>query len=225
MEYRNELKFLCSAGQMAILQARLRPLLRPDAHQAGGAYAVRSLYFDDADNTGYADKLDGVDDRRKYRLRVYGHSAELVRLEIKHRYRGLVQKQGCTLSREEAEALTDGRCPAYRKDWPPPMQRLYVAMRGALLRPRVIVEYERTAFVSPLGNVRVSFDRHVSMSPRTGDFLQPALPLTPVLPVGQHVLEVKYDEYIPDFILQTLELGALMPTAFSKYMLCRMASA
>ena len=47
--------------------------------------------------------------------------------------------------------------------------------------------------------------------------------MVPVLPAGLHVLEVKYDEFLPDFIAKQLEIGILRQTAFSKYYLGRMA--
>ena len=96
-------------------------------------------------------------------------------------------------------------------------------MRTAGLAPKVIVEYERTAFVGRVGNVRVTFDRNIAASNAVSAFLQPRAPLTPVLPAGQHVLEVKFDELLPDPVAQVLELGSLQQTAFSKYYLSRLA--
>ena len=36
-----------------------------------------------------------------------------------------------------------------------------------------------------------------------------------------HYVEVKFDEYLPDFIYLNLNLGLLQHTAYSKYYLCR----
>ena len=99
---------------------------------------------------------------------------------------------------------------------------LAAAMRTRGLAPKVIVEYERTAYISRLGNVRITFDRNIAASAPVGLFLEPRVPLTPVLPAGQHVLEVKYDEFLPDPVAQVLELGHLRRTAFSKYYLSRL---
>ena len=43
----------------------------------------------------------------------------------------------------------------------------------------------------------------------------------PIMPAGWHVLEVKFDEYLPDYIKSTLQLDSLKQTAFSKFYLCR----
>lgn len=85
----------------------------------------------------------------------------------------------------------------------------------------MIVEYERVPYVYPLGNVRITMDENISASNRTELFLEKQIPLRPVLEAGQHVLEVKYDEYLPDYIYRTVQLENLRLTAFSKYYLCR----
>ena len=43
----------------------------------------------------------------------------------------------------------------------------------------------------------------------------------PLMSGGHHILEVKYDELIPDYINQILELGRLEQTTFSKYYIAR----
>jgi len=92
------------------------------------------------------------------------------------------------------------------------------------MRPKAIIEYERTAFVCDSGNVRITFDRNIMASRSCTEFFNPSVPaMTPVLPTGMHVLEVKYDEFLPDYIAGTLELGNLQRTAFSKYYLGRKA--
>lgn len=97
------------------------------------------------------------------------------------------------------------------------MQLLYVEMASRQLRPRIIIEYERTAFVYPSGNVRITFDRNIAFSDRLADFMEDSIALTPVLGKGKHILEVKFDEFLPDFIAQLLELNTLERTSFSKF--------
>lgn len=92
-------------------------------------------------------------------------------------------------------------------------------MKG--LHPVVIVEYERIPYVYKNGNVRVTFDTQIASSSNVADFFAEHLPKRPIMPVGQHLLEVKFDEYLPDFIYRSLNLGVLQQTAYSKYYLCR----
>ena len=99
-------------------------------------------------------------------------------------------------------------------------------MRCNRMEPKVIIAYERTAFVHPSGNVRITFDRNIMASRCVEEFLEDRVSgMTPVLPAGMHVLEVKYDEFLPDTIAQQLEIGKLRKTAFSKYYLGRLAIA
>ena len=72
------------------------------------------------------------------------------------------------------------------------------------------------------GNVRITFDRNVRASGRTEDFGKSNISYD-FLREYDKVLEVKYDEFIPDFLVQLLELGNMQQTAYSKYQLCRLA--
>ena len=223
MYYRNERKYLVTDADLAVLGARLKVLLPMDKHQTGSAYAIRSLYFDDLQNSCLRENEAGVDDRRKFRLRLYNGSAERIQLEIKEKLHGKTHKSSCIVSADECRRIMAGAAPPIGPGTPAPRNLLSVAMRTAGMAPKVIVEYERTAFVGRSGNVRITFDRNISACVQLGSFLEPKVHLTPILPAGQHVLEVKFDEFLPDYVAQALELGKLRQTAFSKYYLCRLA--
>lgn len=105
--------------------------------------------------------------------------------------------------------------------FPPLLRKMKLQMDTRLLRPVVIVEYERIPYVYRNGNVRVTFDMNLSSSVDWFRFWDESLPRRPVMPPGMHLMEVKYDEYLSDFIYRGLNLGSLRQTAFSKYFLCR----
>lgn len=212
-----------SDQDLALLRARLSAVMRQDAHQTGESYMIRSLYFDTFDDAGMDENESGVDLRRKFRIRHYDPAGSVMRLEIKDKVHGYTKKTSCTLSRAECEALAAGEIPA-AFDGRAPLNALRIQMLANLMRPKAIIEYERSAFVHPTGNVRVTFDRNIAASGAIEDFLSPAVHgFVPLLPTGMHVLEIKYDELLPDFIAQLLELGDLRQCAFSKYYLGRMA--
>ena len=104
---------------------------------------------------------------------------------------------------------------------PPLLQKLTMEMLLHRLHPVVIVEYDRIPYVYKNGNVRVTLDTHIASSREVGRFLHARVPKRPVMPLGQQLQEVKYDEYLPDFIYSSLQLQNLSQTAFSKYYLCR----
>ena len=223
MDYRVENKYLVSDQDILVLQGRLQGIMSPDSHQKDGCYTIRSLYFDDAWDRCMEENEAGIDQRQKFRIRIYDPQSDVIHLEIKEKNRGLTKKIACSLSREEADKIIDGKLP-FCLDSRKPLNLLQLRARDALMRPKAIIAYERTAFVSPIGNVRITFDRNIMASRSCGNLFQQTVPeMTPVLPTGMHVLEVKYDEFLPDYIANTIELGNLQRIAFSKYYLGRLA--
>lgn len=221
MEYRNEYKFICSAGELEILRGRLAPLMERDAHQKGESYRVRSLYFDDYADSAFYDNAAGVDRRRKFRIRVYDDLKMPVRLEIKDKYRDKTRKFSCSISEDTCLDLMAGRLTSPKEDTPYPLVAFYLAASECMLRPRIIIEYARTAFVHKAGNTRITFDQGITRSEDVGRFFSEDITRLSILPEGQHIVEVKYDEFLPDWIAQALELGELRRATFSKYYLGR----
>ena len=120
MYYRNEWKYLVTDADLAVLGARLKVLLPMDSHQTGSSYAIRSLYFDDLRNSCLRENEAGVDDRRKYRLRLYNGSAERIQLEIKEKLHGKTHKSSCLVSAGECREIMAGRLPAIGAGTPAP---------------------------------------------------------------------------------------------------------
>lgn len=210
-------------ADLVLLGSRLQTVMSQDIHQDGDCYEIRSLYFDDAWDRCMDENEAGVDQREKYRIRLYDPRTAVIHLEIKEKNRGYTKKRACDLSREECLQIMEGTLPL-KLDGRAPLNALQMKMRCSGMEPKVIIAYERTAFVHPSGNVRITFDRNIMASRCCEDFLEDRVSgMTPVLPAGLHVLEVKYDEFLPDVIAQQLEIGKLRKTAFSKYYLGRLA--
>lgn len=231
IHYRHELKFLCTQLQMELLEDQLGCLMEKDRHVGGsGFYTVRSLYFDDYGNGAMKQKEDGLDERKKYRVRSYLRGGdEAFHLEIKHRVGDRIWKESCMLTREEVSLVLNGVFLEYGKNGTgSPVQesvrnRFETARETLLLKPAVIVEYDRIPYVYPEGNVRITLDRNICGSPETRKFMEKELTAVPVLERGRHLLEVKYDEYLPDVLRMALQVVSLDRVSFSKYYLCRMA--
>ena len=220
--YRHEFKYLCSYGELMMLKVRLQGLVSLDTHVGeSGVYNIRSLYFDDIYDTCYRENEAGTDPREKFRIRIYDHSSERISLELKRKGRGKTQKLSCLLTEEQCRGLMEGEIPVLQENSPALLRKLCLLMQTRHMRPKVIVEYERVPYVYPHGNVRITMDENISASNRTDRFLERQIPLRPILEAGQHILEVKYDEYLPDGIYRTIQSGNLRQTAFSKYYLCR----
>ncbi len=100
------------------------------------------------------------------------------------------------------------------------MQELYAKMLGQGLRPKTIVDYEREPFIFTPGNVRVTFDHHLRTGLGCTDFLNPGAPTVPVRGSGV-LMEVKWDEFLPDIIKDCVWMPGRRVSAFSKYAMCR----
>lgn len=222
LKARHELKYLVTSAQIAILKSRISSIVAPDPHVgATGKYNISSLYFDDYYNHCFYDGENGTDPREKFRIRIYNHSKERITLELKKKIRGKTIKESSPLTLEQTYQLMKKECITDIKNQSTLLQNLTLEMAQHLLRPVVIVEYDRYPFVYKNGNVRITFDTNVSSSAMIADFLDGKYLKRPVMPVGLHLLEVKFDEYLPDFIHSALQLENLQQTAYSKYNLCR----
>ena len=220
-KYRHELKYAISAAQLPLLQLGVSPYVELDRYaEQNGYYNVRSLYFDDYYNRYFYESENGTDPREKFRIRIYNHSTDRISLECKQKERGKTLKASCPLTLQEANILMEGRFIHFSSDHPALLNKMNLEMRIHLLRPVVIVDYVRIPYVCKQGNVRITFDMNISSSNRIQDFFCPQLPKNPVMPVGQLLMEVKYDEYLPDVIYRSLNMDQAQPIAYSKYYLC-----
>ena len=86
---RHEYKFPLSGADTVWLERRLRQVFPHDPHAdpATGGYTIRSLYFDDWRDRALWEKLDGVDPRSKFRIRIYNGSDGFIVLEKKAQMR------------------------------------------------------------------------------------------------------------------------------------------
>lgn len=220
--WRHELKFVCSMQQLAIIENRIKPLLKPDPHVSPtGSYHISSVYFDDEWDSCYFENEDGTDPREKFRIRIYDGSDRRITLELKQKMRGMTRKKSCRLTRQQCDAILDGEILPIQEDTPALLQKFITQQRERRLRAKVIVEYDRVPYIFRLGNVRITLDKNISSSAETTKFLTGGYRKRTIMPVGRHVLEVKYDDFLPDFVRQLLALETLKRTSFSKYYLCR----
>ncbi len=219
--YRAEDKYNCTEAELYMLQSRMEAALRSDVNEGGSdGYRISSLYFDDIRDSCLQDTVDGVNRRNKYRIRIYNDSLDVIKLEVKSKKNNRIQKRSKTISKAQMESLMRGECIEDGASAKDPATLFNLAIRTQGLRPKVIVTYERKAYVYEPGNVRITFDRNVRASSRVEAFGEKNISYD-FLREYDKVLEVKYDELIPGFLLQLLELGNMQQSAYSKYQLCR----
>lgn len=222
IKFRHEFKYLVTDAQLTILKTRLTGLMTKDSHVGPtGVYHIKSLYFDDYNDRCFWENEDGVTPREKYRIRIYENSNERINLECKRKESDKIHKTSCPLTMEQFEYLAYGKGEISFDSLPPLAQKLHILKATTGMVPKVIVEYERTPYVYKNGNVRITFDRNITSSSQTDQFFNCQVKKRPILPLGMQLLEVKYDEYLPDPIYHALMLDNLQRTNFSKYYLSR----
>lgn len=220
MDYRHEWKHEINYADMLILRQRLGAVMKRDEHAKGGAYFIRSLYFDNAADRALREKLDGVNCREKFRIRYYDHDTSVIHLEKKSKRNGLGAKETAELTAGEAQRIVDGDTAWMKEADRPLVRELYEKMRSQGLRPKTIVDYTREPFVFGPGNVRVTLDYDIRTGLRSTDFLNPDCV---TIPAGDApiILEVKWDEFLPSVIRDIVQLEGRHTSAFSKYAICR----
>jgi len=221
--YRHELKYYISEADYYMLRNSLNSLLRHDSNAGdNGDYYIRSLYFDDYKNSALVEKLSGIENRKKYRIRIYGLSDSLIRLERKNKNKDFISKDNLILTREEYDKIIKKDVGFLQKKDSQLAKDFYYEIKTKRLEPAVIVDYVREAYVHPIRNLRVTFDKVVKTGRYATSIFDEGVPLASVLPPGTVVLEIKFQKGLPDYLIGVLNtITASQRSAISKYALCR----
>ena len=219
--FRHEYKYLISRADAELLKRRLPYIMERDPHAGPtGQYTIRSLYFDDFSGTAYYDKVDGVNYRAKYRIRFYNYDPSILKLEKKEKLGNLTRKTAQSITKNDARALEfalTGGCPDTREGLVEEL-RLQFVSRG--LRPRVLVDYDRTPFICRDGNTRITLDENVRTRPYIAHLFASPRAMVPAIDADQVILEVKFDDFIPQYLLDALADIPRVNMAISKFAMC-----
>lgn len=220
MKYRHEWKHEIGYADMLALRSRLKAIAKSDPNTADGKYFIRSLYFDNIFDDALREKIDGVNKREKFRIRFYNLDTSFIRLEKKSKISGLCAKESVFITKELAQAIADGDCDWMAKADNPLIEEFYSKIKSKGLFAKTVVDYDREPFTFSAGNVRVTLDYNIRASDDTKNFLSDNLVTVP-LHDNPIILEVKWDEFLPDIIRDAVQLEACRTSAFSKYAACR----
>lgn len=227
MEYlghklRHEIKYYINDSVYHTLRGRLCQAVEADSHRKSEeGYLVSSLYLDDIYHSAWEEKTAGIRFRKKYRLRCYERKDDRISLECKRKYGEYIAKDSMLIDREQYDAMLAGDYDFFLSCQNPLGREIYALHHTRLLKPVVAVEYLREAYVMKQGNVRITFDKDISVSVGDPDIFSDQYEVRRVLDPGIMVLEVKFDEYLPDLIFQILKTAMTDRCAVSKYVLCR----
>ena len=222
LHLRHELKYNIDYFQYQVLRRKLALVLQPDQYAGpDGRYHIRSLYFDDCKNTAFSEKMSGVSQRKKYRIRIYNYSDEYIKFERKTKRDHYVFKESVRLSRKDADRIIEGDISFLADSKNYLLKTFYLESRHSLLRPVVLVDYEREAYVHPVGNVRITFDIELHTGIGPVSFFDNKTFTMGVNEEQGVILEVKFDDVLP------LHIRGLFPntirprSAIGKFAICK----
>ncbi len=219
MKYRHEYKHSINMADYLMLDSKIKLFASPDEHCSNGSYFIRSLYFDNYMDKALREKLDGISVREKFRIRYYNMDDSFILLEKKSKHKGLTLKEQARITKEQTEHIMAGKWEFLAESDNLLLNEFYAKLEGECLRPKLIVDYTRKAYVYAPGNVRITFDYDIHSSAFTEGFFSTQLSAVPV--PNTTIMEVKYDEFLPQIIADLLRLDGRQSTSFSKYAACR----
>jgi hypothetical protein len=221
---RQEKKFLIDLARFYRYSNKLSRILKLDSHSQGEGYPIRSLYFDTLDDKDFQEKEDGVELRRKIRLRNYGFDTPFALLEMKQKQGAMQKKRSLRLSREDAKVLISGDYSVLLKYEEPFAAECFSLMNTLCYRPKAVITYFRKAFVAKENKIRVTFDHHIKGTESCFDIFSESLLENSILDPYLVVLEVKFNGFLLGYIKDLLMDFDTSEVTVSKYCLGRSVS-
>lgn len=221
--FRHELKYGIGHMEYLALRSRLKVVMKTDLHtNADGRYLIRSIYFDNYEDKALREKINGVAEREKFRIRYYNDDFSFIVLEKKVKSGSLCMKLDAKITEEECRLLLEGSTDWMKAHPSPLVRELYAKMRYQMLRPRVLVSYWREPYTYAAGNVRITFDSDIRTTLYHRDFPEAEpVDISVCDRPGDMILEIKYDAFLPEVIRAIIQTGTARQQAFSKYGACR----
>lgn len=217
-KFRHELKHYINYSDYLAIRNRLRTIMHIDRNaNADNEYRIRSLYFDNVYDKALMEKVVGIPKRDKFRIRFYNDNHNFIRLEKKSKIRGLCLKDSERITKEECIRIINGDIEFLKNSGKNLFADLYIQMKGNLMKPRTVVDYTREAYIYPIGNVRITFDKSIRTGLNSVNLFDNNLPTIETIDHKYIILEVKFDEFLPQVIQDIIQVNERRATSISKY--------
>ena len=221
-KYRNEIKFIINKDSAEILKNKLSLIMDLDQNSTeDNSYLIRSLYFDDINSTAYYEKMDGVEYRKKYRIRLYNNDTNFIRLECKYKHENKTSKDQILIDKNICDRIIDGSIKNLKIEEENLLTKFIIDSKLNNLIPSIIVDYKRLAYTYPVSEVRVTFDSKIRSGRYNYNLYDEDLSTYKVIDDNEVVLEVKFNEILPESIAIILSTVPMIRQAFSKFATCR----
>jgi len=220
--FRHELKYYINFFEYHKLRLRLNKVLNYDNYSdSDGNYHIRSLYFDDMKSSALFEKQSGVLTRKKYRIRIYNLKDDVIKLERKNRIGQFINKESVSISREEYNKIISNDIDFLLESKKPLLVQFYFEIKQNLLSRDVIVDYTREAYVSDISNIRITLDKDLRTGLTNTDLFNKNAPSIKALDEPWMILEVKFNNFLPEYIKNIIQLGSNQRYAISKFVICK----
>lgn len=216
---RYEKKFLLNQQTYEAISDALNQYMTLDIYnQANGFYTISNLYCDTENDELIKKSLEKPIYKEKLRLRAYGvpELESKVFLEIKKKYKGLVNKRRTTLELSEAYQFIASKSVPEKKPYQnrQVINEIQFMLHQYCLIPMVYIAYDRKALFGD--DLRITFDNNIrtrrfDLGLELGDYGRP------LLEEGQWLMEVKAEKTLPMWFVRLLSEHKLYATSFSKY--------
>ncbi|NFN87332.1 polyphosphate polymerase domain-containing protein [Clostridium sporogenes] len=217
-KFRHELKHYINISDYMAIKNRLNQIMRLDKNaNKNNEYKIRSLYFDNLNDKVLMEKINGINRREKFRIRFYNDEHSFIKLEKKSKINGLCRKDSVKITKEQCEKIIKDDIEFLKHSNKALFVELYAKMKGDLLKPKAIVDYTREAYVYPTGNVRITFDKNIRTGIYSTKIFDDNISTINAIDNTLVVLEVKYDEFLPEIIQHIIQTNNRRATAISKY--------
>ena len=221
VKFRHEIKHIITNADAYILSNRLKKIFKYDENaNSHGSYCVSSIYFDTPYDKSLRQKIDGVNSREKFRIRYYNENMSFIRLEKKIKKQGLCAKLSKRIHFDELKKILNLDIDFLIHKEDPLLLEFYSKIKGELLLPKKIIVYEREAFLYEPANVRITIDRNIKTSMSKTEFLNQDKKFVN-MSNEICILEIKYDEFLPDIVRLLAKIPNRFACSFSKYQISR----
>lgn len=221
---RKEKKILLTIDEYYRIKEKLKKVISLDKNSKDNGYTVRSLYFDTIDDKDFESKENGLEIRRKIRLRNYGADSNFANLEMKQKQGEFQKKRSLKLSKEDAKKLIDGNNSILLKYSESFAYECYCLMNMYCYRPKAVVEYKRDAFIVKENKIRITLDHDIKATESNFDIFDNNLNQNLMMNNFFVVLEVKYDGFLLSYVKDLLKDIDKREISISKYCLGRSIS-
>ena len=129
----------------------------------------------------------------------------------------MTNKTSCRVTKEQVIDLIQGKLEIEKQN-DKLLNEFILKTKFYGYKPVVIIDYNRIPYIYEVGNVRVTLDYNIAMDYNVNNFFEKENSKIPIIEKGMKILEVKYDECLPNYITWLIATNTLEQTAYSKYL-------